>query len=429
MVDLELGLTKGGPTWGELLGSNNWEELMDPLNNDLRRLVIRCGDLCQVTYDTFINDPTSDYCGFSRYKKEDLLRKTAFPGGSDRYEVVGFLYGTACVSVHEALLIKSLSRLSRESWDKESNWIGFIAVTNDKASKEVGRREVYVVWRGTTRHYKWVNNLGFSHQSLKPLLPEFTYGKETATSLKYHHEHPLDPNESADNEAEYHHLEPKVMKGWLTIYTAENTKSPFTKLSARAQFLSKIKDLLDQYKNEDLSIVLTGHSLGATLSVLSAFDIVENLKTDIPVSAIVYACPKVGSQLFKERLEAHPNLKVLHIRNTVDLIPHYPPAVMRYVHVGTELEIDTRKSHYLKESNNPSDWHNLQAMIHVVNGWHGIKSEFVLKVKRSLALVNKSCDYLTEECSVPPCWWVVKNKGMVKNEEGEWVLARPIPEF
>ncbi|KAL9243737.1 hypothetical protein vseg_017589 [Gypsophila vaccaria] len=411
-----LGLDPEGPTWPELLGSDNWDNLLDPLENQLRHLIIRCGDFCQVTYDTFINDPNSSYCGCSRYGKADLLKRTAFPGGADQYDVVGYLYATARVSVHEALLLKSWSR---EKWDRESNWIGFVAVTNDEAAAAAGRREIYVVWRGTTRNYEWVDVMGAKLQSAHALLRD-----------SHHDEANLDDGSDDDNHN--HHL-PKVMRGWLTMYTSDDPKSPFTKVSARTQLQTLIKQLLNQYSQENLSIIFTGHSLGATLSIVSAFDIVENLMTDIPVSAIVFGCPKVGNQAFKDRFTSHHNLKVLHVKNTIDRIPHYPPSLMHYVHLGVELDIDTRKSNYLKNSTKTDDLHNLQGMLHVVNGWHGVHREFRLVIPRSVALVNKSCDFLKEECLVPPCWWVEKNKGMVLNEYGEWTLAipekEPTPEF
>lgn len=419
----ELGLSDDGPTWHHLLGSSNWEDLLDPLNDDLRRLILRCGDFCQVTYDTFINDPNSAYCGCSRYAKADLLRKTAFPGGSHKYDVVGFLYATARVSAPEAFLFKSMSR---ESWDRESNWIGYVAVSNDEASSEMGRREIYVAFRGTTRNYEWINVLGAKLQSAKRLLSEADENDNDDSD-----EDDNEEEESDDDEGK--HRLPKVMRGWLTIYTSDDPKSPFTKLSARTQLLNKIKQLIDRYKDYDLSIIFTGHSLGATLSVLSAFDIAENVTREIPVSAIIFGCPKVGNKRFRDRVESLPNLKILHVRNVIDTIPHYPVRLMGYVHIGTELEIDSRKSPFLKESRHVGDWHNLQAMLHIVNGWQGIKEEFQLVVQRSIALVNKSCDYLKEECLVPPSWWVEKNKGMVLNEQGEWVLAGPeegpIPEY
>lgn len=228
-----------------------------------------------------------------------------------------------------------------------------------------------------------------------------------------------DGNSSSDDED--NDKMPKVMKGWLTIYTSDDPKSPFTKTSARTQVLNKIKNLLQVYKDENPSVVLVGHSLGASLSILSAFDLVENDVKDVPVTAIVFGSPQVGNKAFNERFNKFPNLKVLHVKNVIDLIPHYPGRLLGYEYTGVELVIDTRKSPSLKDSKNPSDWHNLQAMLHVVAGWNGSDKEFELKVKRSLALVNKSCDFLKDECHVPGSWWVEKNKGFVRREDGEWV--------
>ncbi|KAJ0051951.1 hypothetical protein Pint_02425 [Pistacia integerrima] len=387
-------------TWLELLGSNNWEKLLDPLDLSLRKLILRCGDFIQATYDTFNNDQGSKYCGSSRYGKTNFFDKVMLESASD-YQVFSFLYGTARVSLPEAFLLHSMSR---ESWDRESNWIGYIAVTSDERSKSIGRREIYVAWRGTTRNYEWVN------QSVK-----------------------VGDNSSSDSDDD--EKVPKVMLGWLTIYTSDDPKSKFTKLSARVQLTRKIKELRERYKDEKLSIIFTGHSLGASLSVLSAFDLVENGITDIPVSAFVFGCPQVGNKAFNERMKQYPNLKVLHVRNKIDLIPHYPGRLLGYVYTGTELEIDTRKSSSLKDSKNPSDWHNLQAILHIVAGWNGEKEEFKLRVKRSVALVNKSSEYLKDELYVPGSWWVEKNKGMLRDEDGEWVQAPPaeedlpVPEF
>lgn len=113
------------------------------------------------------------------------------------------------------------------------------------------------------------------------------------------------------------------------------------------------------------------------------------------------------------------------MRNEIDVIPLYPGRLLGYVDTGIELQIDTRKSPNLKDSKNPSDWHNLQAMLHVVAGWNGRKGEFEMKVKRSLPLVNKSCDFLKDEYLVPGSWWVEKNKSMVRRDDGEWVMASP----
>lgn len=402
------------PTWPELLGSNNWKGLLDPLDLPLRKLILRCGDFCQATYDAFNNDQNSKYCGSSRYGKPSFFNKVMLENAAD-YKVSAFLYATARVSVPEAFLLHSMSR---EAWDRESNWIGYIAVTTDEVSKALGRREIYVAWRGTCRNYEWVNVLDAGLESSESLLRAKKVSK--IFGFKNHSSSSGDDNEDDDDKA------PKVMKGWLTIYTSNDPKSEFTKTSVRTQLLSKLKDLLTLYKDENPSVVFVGHSLGATLSVVSAFDLAENVAPpNVPVAAFVFGSPQVGNDAFKAGLSKHQNLKVLHVRNEIDMIPHYPGRLLGYRYVGTELVIDTRKSTNLKDTKNPSDWHNLQAMLHVVAGWNGEKGEFSLKVKRSLALVNKSAEILKAEYLVPGSWWVEKNKGMVLGEDGEWALAAP----
>ncbi|KAL3598833.1 hypothetical protein D5086_006751 [Populus alba] len=345
-------------TWPEILGSKNWDNLLDPLDLSLRKLILRCGDFCQATYDAFNNDQNSRYCGTSRYGKRNFFHKVMLDN-PENYQVSSFLYATARVSLPEAFLLHSLSR---DSWDRETNWIGYIAVTSDEQTKTLGRREIYIAFRGTTRSYEWVDLLGAKLKSAKSLL-------RGATSTVHDQE---SSSSSDDDDDEV----PKVMLGWLSMYISDDPNSPFTKLN-------------------------------------------------IPVSAFVFGSPQVGNKEFNERFNKYPNLKVLHIKNKIDVIPHYPGRLMGYVYTGTEFEIDTRKSPSLKDSKNPSDWHNLQAILHIVAGWNGEEQEFELKVKRSLALVNKSSEFLKDECLVPGIWWVEKNKGMVRNEDGEWVVAPP----
>ncbi|CAN6457134.1 unnamed protein product [Victoria cruziana] len=410
-----------GPSWQELQGSNNWEGLLEPLHAQLRALIIRCGDFCQATYDSFINDQNSKYCGGSRHGKKSFFQKVAmFPPGSEpEYTVHGFLYGTAKLDVPGSFILRSMSD---KAWSSDTNWIGYVAVSTDSAARAQCRREVVVAWRGTTRNLEWVDDFIPTQGSIADLLH---------TKEKPRHFFDVFLGKSP----------PQVMDGWLTIYTSDNPKSPFTKTSVRMQLLTSIKEIVEKYRDEDMSITLVGHSLGASLAILSGFDMVENGLTGrgdrdpIPVAAIVFGSPMVGNREFCERFKKLPNLKVLHIRNEIDLIPRYPGKALGYEWTGVELMIDTRKSSYLKDSKNPSDWHNLQAMLHVVAGWQGKDEEFKLQIKRSIALVNKSCDFLKEECLVPGSWWVEKNKGMTQDEDGEWVMAPleaddvPAPEY
>ncbi|KAM7274747.1 hypothetical protein ACFE04_016613 [Oxalis oulophora] len=408
---------KPEPTWPQLLGKGNWSNLLDPLDLSLRKLILLSGDFIQVTYDTFNNDPDSKYCGTSRYGRSILFDRTMFKEGQAHYDVHSFLYGTARVSVPEAMLLHSHSR---EAWDRESNWIGYVAVTNDETAAATGRRNIYVAWRGTTRDYEWIDVLGAKQVSVLPLLTESNIDEDGQID-----DDTLTKSNSSDDDDDDEDGTPKVMLGWYTIYTSNDPKSPFTKTSVRTQLLNSIKEITRKYEGENLSIILTGHSLGASLSILSAFDLVENGFNNIPVAAIVFGCPQVGNKAFKEKFNSHINLKALHVRNKIDLIPHYPSRLLGYRFIGAELEIDTRKSPYLKDSKNPSDWHNLQAMLHIVAGWNGEDEPFKFRVKRSVALVNKSCEFLKDECLVPGVWWIVKNKGLILTEDGDWIFAPP----
>lgn len=101
------------------------------------------------------------------------------------YRVVSFLYGTARVSEAETMLFHSMSR---EAWDRESNWIGYIAVTSDEKSLQLGRREIYVAWRGTIRDYEWINVLGAAPESIESLLNKDNAVNVSKVQYSYHME-------------------------------------------------------------------------------------------------------------------------------------------------------------------------------------------------------------------------------------------------
>ncbi|CAO1945230.1 unnamed protein product [Urochloa humidicola] len=389
---------EGSASWPELLGSNHWEGLLDPLDLTLRRLILLCGDLCQVTYDSFNSDSHSKYCGSCRYSRSTLFARTLFPAAAD-VSPAAYLYATSQASLPGGFMAFSLSR---EAWSKESNWIGYVSASTDAAASATGRRVIYVAWRGTIRTLEWVDVLKPDLVSPDAILPE-----------------------AADHPA-------RVMKGWYLIYTSSDERSPFNKHSARDQLLAAVRALAERYKGESLSVVCTGHSLGASLATLSAFDIAANGVcggADVPVTSIVFGSPQIGNAEFRERFEGVPNLRALHVRNKPDVIPLYPSGLLGFANVGDLLEVDSRKSPYVKEiTTNVGDYHNLQGILHTVAGWNGKDGEFKLRVHRSVALVNKSSAFLKEENLVPESWWVERNKGMVIGETGLWQLEPPAEE-
>ncbi|KAJ9559809.1 hypothetical protein OSB04_004969 [Centaurea solstitialis] len=410
-------------TYEELHGSNNWEGLLDPLHSDLRTLILGYGDLCSAAERAFNNDEGSKYSRYSRYGKSSFFQGVMLPWAESKYNVTSFLYTTAHVNLSISYLVRLISRKTSEF---ETNWMGFVAVSNDEFSKSIGRREICVVWRGTSRIYEWVNDI----KDAGPVAPD-----------------PLIASENDGSESSNH--APKIMDGWLKIYNTSNPDSEVVKTSARTQLLAQIKELLDKYKDEKISITCIGHSLGATLATLSAFDLAANVATpDINVSAFVFASPQVGNQGFKSKMEELPNLKVISIKNVNDIVPKWPSKIMEwvdykaklvpmpkdvmlYVNVGIDVLIDSKSSPYLKEIKggkdmlHVSDFHNLEGMLHIVAGYEGKDREYnwgSVEKRRSLALANMSGDLLKDEYEIPQSWWAEKNKGMVVNDSGDWVL-------
>ncbi|XP_073119529.1 phospholipase A1-IIdelta-like [Henckelia pumila] len=345
------------PTWDQLLGSGDWDGLVEPLHPDLRNLVLRCSNFSQATLDAFNTDEGSKYTGSSRYGKEGFFDKVVLDSASD-YEVKAFLYSASDLGPLSVFVNHKVPG----SWDLYSNMIGFIAVTTDDVSKALERREIYVAWRGTVTGMEWLNDLDIGLASAKELVPT-----------------ELDPRKV-----------PKIMHGWLNIYHSKNSDSKFIGLSPREQLQKHIDKLInDDYKKENLSIIVTGHSLGASLATLSAFDLVENvINKDIRVAAICSASPHVGDQVFVDRVKMYPNLKVFRTFNTNDKVPLVPQTfLLEYKAVGVELKVDNKISPYLKS--NMSDVHNLQGVMHVVAGYNGKDKPFELIEGWSYALANK----------------------------------------
>jgi hypothetical protein len=198
------------------------------------------------------------------------------------------------------------------------------------------------------------------------------------------------------------------------------------------QVIEEVRRLMELHKDEATSITITGHSLGGSLATLNAVDIVAHginvpppstsNQPPCPVTAILFASPRVGDDKFRSAFASFPDLRALHVKNYGDVVPLYPP--IGYVDSATAaLPVDTGRSPYLKQPGTVQTRHNLECYLHGVAGHRGADDGgFRLAVDRDVALVNKGADALKDEYPVPPNWHVVNNKCMVKGPDGHWKL-------
>ncbi|XP_054776501.1 phospholipase A1-IIgamma-like [Prosopis cineraria] len=369
--------------WRELGGEHHWRNLLDPLDINLRRYIIHYGEMAEATYDAFDSDKASKHARRSRYGKRDFFSKVGLEHGNPfKYKMTKFLYATSEI---DFLILDNV---------EESNWMGYVAVATDEGKAVLGRRDIVIAWRGTEQVMEWIKDLQF-------LLDDAPYI--------------------------FGDTECKVHRGFYSVYTATNSHSN-SKSSARTQVLTEIRRLVDKYKDEEISITITGHSLGAALATLNAVDIVSNgynIREDesqkaCPVTAIVFASPRVGDSDFKEFSCSQKDLRILRIRNKNDIVPRHP--FLGYDEVGEELEIDTQKSNFLKQPGDLKSWHNLEVYLHGVTGTQGSKGGFNLEVKRDIALVNKGMGALKDEYNIPVAWKIDQNRGLVQQPNGGWKM-------
>ncbi|VAH22998.1 unnamed protein product [Triticum turgidum subsp. durum] len=200
------------------------------------------------------------------------------------------------------------------------------------------------------------------------------------------------------------------------------------------QVREEVQRLLQVHKDEEVSITVTGHSLGASLATLNAVDMVADginvppaysKQSSCPVTAILFASPRVGYGGFKAAIASFPDLRALSVRNEFDPVPSLP---MIGYEEGTATEvlcINTTKSQCLRKFSIDlfrfwKDHHNLEVYLHGIAGYQGASKEFRLVVNRNVALLNKWADLLKDEHLAPANWWVAQNKCMVRGVDGHW---------
>ncbi|KAL7219357.1 hypothetical protein ACSBR2_012429 [Camellia fascicularis] len=188
--------------WRVLSGQDNWKNLLDPLDIDLRCYIIHYGEMAQATYDIFNTEKTSEYAGSSRYSRKNL-----------RISVGTILKGSLVQGVE---------------------LIGYVVVTTNQGKVAWGRRDILVAWRGTTQALEWIEDFDFPLVLAYKILGKAVIHKciEAGSLCLLHTIHS-------------HHSPECKGPSKPSIYVSYNV-------------LSDVKQLLGEFKDEEISITITG---------------------------------------------------------------------------------------------------------------------------------------------------------------------------
>ncbi|XP_044497545.1 phospholipase A1-II 1-like [Mangifera indica] len=290
--------------WKELSGEHQWDSLLDPLNVDLSKILTGYGERLDAIYDCIITDVNSPRSESPMYEEKEFFSRVGPDKGKAMkcqiYEVKKYVYAWVSASFP----FKLSSRNKRA-------WIGYVAVATDEGMRLLGRRDILVCWRGTYNTAEWKKNINFWLTPAQVIYP-------TVTKAKVH-------------------------SGFYSIYTdLKDGKS-----SARVEVIDEVQHLINLYQDEEVSVTITGYSLGAGLATLNAADIVSNKynkpnpnpkNKEFLVTAFVFGSPKVGDIAFQTEFNKHileRKLHLLRIENVKDFITGIP--LGSYVKVGNEI--------------------------------------------------------------------------------------------
>lgn len=283
-----------GKNWKKYHGANNWDGLLDPLDDTLRSELLRYGKFVQATYDTFDFNPASDTFGTSRFPKHSIL--STLSGHPDTgYKVTRNLHASSGIEFPEwAQLGEVSSRVS-----KRTSWIGYVAVCQDEEEiARLGRRDVVIAFRGTATCLEWLENLRATMTRIPSIVPS--------------------------NKTMHNSNAVMVERGFWSLFSSAGLSHP----SLKDEIKDEVCRLMEVYSAVDgkipLKITITGHSLGAAIAVLAAYHLKTTLKRNSPhVTVFSYGGPRVGNARFRRHVEKL-GIKVLRIVNTRDIVTKVP---------------------------------------------------------------------------------------------------------
>lgn len=356
----------------------NWDGLLDPLDENLRGEILRYGHFVEAAYKSFEFDPSSPNYATCKFPKSTLFERCGLQNTG--YKVTKHLRATSGIQL-PGWVDKAPTWVATQS-----SYIGYVAVCDNKEEiKRLGRRDVVIAYRGTTTCLEWLENL-----------------RATLTHLPCNMASEKSLGESG----------PMVESGFLSLHNSTPITNNSSLMSLQEMVRQEFGRILQSYRGEPLSLTITGHSLGAALATLTAYDIKAAFPGMSPVTVISFGGPRVGNRCFRRRLEKQ-GIKVLRIVNSDDVITKLPGFVFDdvdktsadmtngvtdfpswiqrrveeaqwvYSEVGEELRLCSRDSPYLRGVN-AATCHDLNTYLHLVDGFVSKRCPFRATAKRFL---------------------------------------------
>ncbi|CAN4106005.1 unnamed protein product [Withania somnifera] len=314
--------------WMEFQGIRDWEGLLDPLDDDLRKEILRYGEFVKVAYCCFDFDMSSPTYAMCLYPKSSMLKDCGLEKSG--YNVIKNLYATCAIQMPR--WTKRFPNLT----SPRSSWIGYVAVCDDlEEIARLGRRDVVIAYRDD-------------------MTPE-------------------------------NYDQPMVQSGFLSLYTTNTQRDQ----SLQDTIRQEIGNILDKYSDEPLSITVTGHSLGAALATLTAYDITTTFSHAPIVTVVSFGGPRVGNRSFRCQLEKI-GTNVLRIVNADDPVTKVPGFVIDdnvddvaenrtahcmedtqwvYAEVGKELRLSSKDLSPQMSKGNITTCHDLKTYLHLVDNF------------------------------------------------------------
>jgi len=133
----------------------------------------------------------------------------------------------------------------------------------------------------------------------------------------------------------------EVHSGFYAAYSA-----------VQSQVLSQLNALHSKFPKAP--IFLTGHSLGAALSILCAVDLTFNGFNASQLFALNFGDPRVGNDVFAQYHNQQTSMSY-RVVNQHDIVPHLPFKWMGFWHIATEVWFENNVTDFVVCDNSGED--------------------------------------------------------------------------